>query len=356
MGVTAYRGILVVVFALATSSCAGGVRGLRSSEAPPWTQSGHARAYPKSAFLVGVGEGDTREAAAERARAEIAKQFEVRVQSETTVTASSSHQEGAAGTRWMFDERRSDVTRSTTDQSLEGVSVAEAWMDPATARHYALAILDRAMASKSIVAKVREQDQAMTMALREAESAEGPMERLRAHVRALGHHLDGSALRAHLATLDRRAWEATKPAVSQSELETRIRSQLRSLDVRVDVQPADAPSRDKLNHALERAVSGYGLVVRRGPETAAIRVQVDLEESAEPRAHEKFRFWRIEARLRVVDTSNDLIIGATTIEAREGALSEADARTRAQLRITDAVLSDVAKLLRRLIREGKPAP
>ena len=322
--------------------------------APGWAHSGKSAKLPTSQYIIGVGEGDSRADAIDRARAEIAAQFEVRVQSQTSVAVSSSHRKDASGESLVLTEDVENVTRTFTDRTMKGVSIPETWLDPDTASHHALAVLSRATVARGLTTRLAEDDKSMALAMAEAAAAKSAIGALRAWIRALKHHERRSVLRAQLGVVDRGAWAKTATKVEQSKLRSQIRKRLGALDARVTITPAAAASGAKLAHALRRAITAFGLKIRSDGAKTAIRIDVELDEGAEPKSHPKFHFWRMEARVQVHDRFSGSTVGAATFEAREGALSMAAAKGRAQMRITDDLIADFAGRLRQMLTGEAP--
>jgi len=91
-----------------------------AAERPDWV-SGTSSAYPKSAYLIGVGQGPSQEKAADKARAEIAKGLSLTVTAKTQATA----QETSYGAESSFTQTVADDVRTSTAKVLDGVRIGQ---------------------------------------------------------------------------------------------------------------------------------------------------------------------------------------------------------------------------------------
>lgn len=148
----------------------------RAEERPDWL-SGVSAAYPKAAYIIGVGEGYSQEKAADKARTEIAKAFGVVLTAKSEVSA----REGSDGTS---SQSVSDEVRSSTAKFLDGVEVVSYWRDEEGA-HHALAVLDRIHNLKVMSDKLAEIDKAQPEDAAAMEKAEGKFAKLRIALRLL---------------------------------------------------------------------------------------------------------------------------------------------------------------------------
>jgi hypothetical protein len=110
--------------------------------------------WPREMYVLGVGSADDREAAEDRARADLARVFETHVSSVFSANESESSVKTDRGASYGGKVSVSDETRSTTDKVLEGVEIVEVWQDPETKQIHALAVLDRQQAAARLDARL----------------------------------------------------------------------------------------------------------------------------------------------------------------------------------------------------------
>lgn len=147
---------------------------LAATPQPDWV-TGESAAYPKAAYLVGVGEAPSQDKAGDKARAEISKIFGVKMTAQTQVSASAVIEAG----RSSESQYVSDDVRSVTGKFLEGVEVVDSWRD-AEGSFHALAVLDRVHALKVLADKIAEVDRVFKDSASDLARSEGKFAALRA--------------------------------------------------------------------------------------------------------------------------------------------------------------------------------
>ena len=140
---------------------------------PDWL-SGQAPDFPKSAYILGIGESATQEKAADKARSEIAKAFSLSLSAESQ----SSAKEVSNGANSTYSEGVSEDIRVYTAKVLDGIEIARYWKD-ASGRSYALAVLNREHSLNIFKDKLVEYDSDSKTLAAGLEKAEGKFARLK---------------------------------------------------------------------------------------------------------------------------------------------------------------------------------
>lgn len=151
---------------------------------PAWTLD-PAPLYPPAAYLTGVASAGNRAAAEDRARAEIAKIFQVDIHS--TLTSSEGEARSRVGAL-ASDEYRQSVSAeliATTDKALRGVRIAEIWTDPHRGEYFALAVLDRLAAARPLRSELNDIDLTVAGQVSRARQISSPTRRLGLYLAAL---------------------------------------------------------------------------------------------------------------------------------------------------------------------------
>ncbi len=115
---------------------------------PRWVDDVNAAGYPRELHILGVGSsavgGDNiRALADDRARAELAKEVRVQINSEFTAVAEDYTRISKGRAESQSSSRVVEQLRSRVDIVLDGVSIADRWTDPADGTVWSLAVLDR---------------------------------------------------------------------------------------------------------------------------------------------------------------------------------------------------------------------
>ncbi len=247
--------IFIFFFVLGVlAACAS--QGKHQAAQPAWIL-GHGEQYPKSQYLLGVGEADTLAGAKSRARAEIAKIFNVTIDASSVDTASFASRTADQTTTAEEALNIESEIQARTRQLLEGVDIAEAWRHDATRRYYALATLPRLKTAMSLRAEIERLD-AATRAQVEGARAETSLLR---KIRLSGEAID---LQLRRQSLDRQlrvvaiAGEGMAPEWSVDQLRL-DRAALRS---RVSIRAlARGSQADKMQQALANVLANQGFRV-----------------------------------------------------------------------------------------------
>ena len=124
---------------------------------PDWIDA-KSQNYPSDRYLIGRGESDRQSQARDRARADLAKIFQVAVveQSRDIVKYSSRGMGKDAVQQLESDVSRDIETR--TEQVLSGIDIAEIWQEPKTKTYHALAVLDRLQTANRLRQEINQLD------------------------------------------------------------------------------------------------------------------------------------------------------------------------------------------------------
>jgi hypothetical protein len=123
---------------------------------PDWI-NGNSAKYNNAQYLIGRGQASTQEEAKDRARADVAKVFQVAVvASSEDVQSSKTDSTGPS----QYEEQATRHISTRTDQIIRGIQVAEIWQDPTTKSYYALAVLPRLQAAASLRQQISQIDDA----------------------------------------------------------------------------------------------------------------------------------------------------------------------------------------------------
>ena len=164
--------------------CAGGPTVEEEAPAPDWVAGASAR-YPDTLYLLGRGVSRNRDDAEDRARADLAKNFEVAVNAESSDVQTFTRSTGADGVQEGGETHimRSVVAR--TDRVLKGVEIADLWRAPDGSEYHALAILHRASAAQAMREDIRSLDEKTRLNVEQAGREDDLLRRIAAAERAV---------------------------------------------------------------------------------------------------------------------------------------------------------------------------
>lgn len=192
---------------------------------PDWV-TGDSATYKSAQYLLGRGQGSTQDDAKDRARADLAKIFQVAV-----VASSEDIQQfktsGAAEGQYESQSSRSISTR--TDQIVRGIQIAELWQDPASKDFHALALLPRLQTAASLRQQIGQLDDATGSYITQSRGNADLFLKIAAASRALESQRERDSLQKSLQVVDitgrgvEAQWNAAKLKADLDALLKRVR-------------------------------------------------------------------------------------------------------------------------------------
>lgn len=249
--------------------------GCASGSKPGWVDSGKSRSYPVSRFLVGIGSASDLEAAKDRARANVAKIFSVKVSEVTEdVTRHASEKSGSV-VKAVNQARVERIISSRTDKVLTGVLIAQTWQDKKTSVHYAMAVLSRTHAANNLRQEIGRLDRATTMYVKRAQGEGDILRKVRSASLALDAQVARRAQQRSLRVVDSSGvgspphWEIAK-----------LNSDLEELLRRVRISPkVEADTTGKLSESVNNALAVSGFRINLGDAGEfVLNAKLDLED------------------------------------------------------------------------------
>jgi len=222
---------------------------------PEWL-SGDTAKYRSTDDLLGRGEAPTLEQAKDRARADLAKIFEVAVsEASEDVRAFKSSAEGGK-VKSGSESRVARTTLTHTERVLQGVRIAEMWQDPKTQNHFALAVLPRAQAAAGVRQEIAQLDEATQRYLDQSRDAKDLLDKIAAAEQAVRAQAERDGYQKTLKVVDRSgqgmpsSWSSARLRADADDLRKRLR-----LAIHVD-----AASPPTLSASVAGALSAAGYV------------------------------------------------------------------------------------------------
>lgn len=305
---------------------------------PPEWALGHSERYPSEAYLTGVGVAAERARAEDRARAEIAKIFQVQIL--IRETSSESQWLSRIG-NLATDEYRQSVQAeltATTDKVLEGVRIAEIWQDEKTGEYYALAVLDRLRAARALRGELDDIDQTVAGQVRQAEAEPSVLRRLGHYLQALTALQRRGSLAADLRVVDPAGWVAESP---YRPAEISGRADREAAAIRIGVELSD-DRQGIVEGALTRALAGLGMQLAPAAERdLLVRGSVDVERYS---AGEPWQWAVASAQIEFI-TAGGVVLDALRTSVKEGSQIATRAETLARERLGERLAALVLERL-----------
>lgn len=206
----------------------------KAGSRPDWID-GASRQYPRDRYLVGVGMGDDRAVASDRARAEISKIFTTQVSVTTNVNEAEATSKQGSKTENSFSQAISQSLQTVSKKMLEGVEVVENWKDGATMQQYALAVLDRAKALAAVKDKIDDFDKQAQQWKSQMDSSSDKVGKVKAAMKLLALLKARAGLNGDLRVLDP-GGKALPSPFDEAALRAEAAKTVSELDVVVDIK------------------------------------------------------------------------------------------------------------------------
>jgi len=217
--------ISIPVFFTAVFILLGGCASQPTTNQPDWI-TGDSASYKSAQYLLGRGQAATQEDAKDRARADLAKIFQVAV-----VASSEDVQQfkstGAEAGQYASQTSRSISTR--TEQIIRGIQIAELWQDPASKKFHALALLPRLQTAAALRQQIGQLDDATGNYIAQSRSSSDLFLQIAAANHALESQRERDALQKSLQVVDitgrgvEAQWNAAKLKADLDALLKRVR-------------------------------------------------------------------------------------------------------------------------------------
>jgi LPP20 lipoprotein len=318
---------------------------------PAWID-GVSPDYPFSQYLTGVGQGDNRAAAEDRAYAALARIFKAEVSAQSKDWESYLVVEQRGTSR---DERRltlDHLTRVSTEKVLENATIVDHWYDAKKNLHYALGGMHRAQAETAFMERMNDLDRSIQSDVEGAHQSSDKLAKVRALRRAARNLVLRETYNADLRVI-RASGQGTAAAYRVQDLTRELEEYLSSnLVLAVSVTGDHV---EPVQRALTEGLIKEGLRVA----TMAPGTEMPAGASSSPELliRGMVRVWPIDVRdpqftyvrwcsdFEVVDLVGAQIVGAISKGGKEGHLSEREATAKV-IRVMQQDLSgDVAKAI-----------
>lgn len=255
---------------------------------PDWI-TGASGEFTSTGYLLGRGQANSQEDAKDRARADIAKVFQVtmtvasddvqsfKTRSTNDPSANNPIENDHLANRstGIFEGSYSRRITAHTEQVVRGIQIVRQWQDPATRSYHALAVLPRAQAATSFRQELDELDKMTTLHIDHAQSSKDLFLKIAAASLALESQQAREAVQKSLQIVD-----VSGRGIPSNLSSAQVRSNLVGLLRRVKLAsniPTDAPQgfAEIINGALAHA--GYLLEEKKQAEYI-VRAHINLTD------------------------------------------------------------------------------
>lgn len=331
---------LVLLLSLLITACS--ITPENPDARPDWV-NGQSKKYASSLYLSGQGSALTSNDAKDRARSDLAKQFEVALKEHGQQSQTFTSEQVDGETQQLLNQKISRQLLTYSSQTLRGVEIADQWYDPKRGLHYALAVLSRNKTRQRLEQELQTLDQHSQQRLLQARAEPAPLSRAALVQLAINSQQQRIAVQSSLQVVDPTGF-GNPAKLSLAEL-------LRSRDAllkQVRIQPsASGDMSSELVNILSAATAGAGFSI----DNNDFDYQLKIETLLDPIHEQGGWFWlRGTMEINLIDTAGNNIgvqrwpLKVSSIDARrtrQRLLSETDKLLKQDLR--DVLLSFAAK-------------
>ena len=332
------------------------VPGCATNSPPAWT-IGESEKFPSKRYLVGVGEGDSRTVAEERAYAAVARIFEAQIEAEARDSESYSIRERDGASSTSRQLTLDHVTQVSTKKVLENVQVLDTWQQPQHKQFFVLAGMDRLKAEKALRDQISEWDQAIEEEVTKGRTAENKLSKIRGFKRAIKYMnlREDANSKLRIVRVDGSGMASSyRLEELKHELENYL---MNNLIVRIKVE---GKQEAQIRRALLEGLSREGLLsVNNDSNSSPSQESTNSNNgaNADLLIQGTARLWKVDlpdplfvyvrwcSDLQVIEQAKQRIIGIVSRSGREGHITLEEANARASKVMQAAVTSDVAQTL-----------
>lgn len=234
---------------------------------PDWVVGNSAK-YKSEQYMLGRGQAAAQEEAKDRARADIAKVFQVAVVvNSDDVQRSKSDASGAM----QLEQQASRQISTRTDKIISGIQIAELWQDPASGSYHVLAILPRLQTAASLRQQIGELDATTRFHIEQSRRSDDLFMKIAAASHAFEVQQEREVLQKNLQVVD-----ITGRGMDAQWSSAKLKSDMGELLKRVSIAPrVSAGSPAGLKELVAGALAQSGFVLDTGDQPAFV-VQANL--------------------------------------------------------------------------------
>ncbi len=302
---------------------------------PDWV-SGDSAKYKSEQYLVGRGQASTQEEAKDRARADVAKVFQVAVvASSEDIQRSKSDASGAP----HYEEEASRQISTRTDKIISGIQIAELWQDPANGSYHVLAVLPRLQAAASLRQQIGELDDATRNYIEQSRREDDLFLKIAAASQALELQHERETVQKSLQVVDITG-RGVEPQWNSGKLEADLGMLLKRVSIAARVVP-EAPA------GLEKIVAGAlaqaGFMLDTGDHPAFV-VQADMNLT-DLGLKDGWYWQRGNLDVTLTETANNRIRGTRHWNIKSNAQNKDGATLRAMNQADSILKQELGKVI-----------
>lgn len=313
---------------------------VESGRKPAWID-GESRDFPSARYITGVGYGNERPAAEDKARAEIARVFYSHIDSSNRTYQEIFESRAGDKSRTAESINYEEITRVSTRKVLSGVRIGRVFRDPSVKpEFFALAILDRIQAAEILRSRIVELDRQIEQLLGESRYQTDKLTQIKLLQHCIEHHALRQAYNAELRIVDT-GGKGLAPLVNIAEIKTQLTGVLlKDFLIALSVQGSRA---NEVQRSLVAALNGKGFAVSEQIGSASVLARGRVEIKPIPQSDTEWKFVRWNAYFDLVDQKGGAVFGSVQKSGKSGHLTTAQAEDRAVRSIRKSLAAEISE-------------
>jgi len=310
----------------------------KGSGRPDWIY-GNSSKYPPAKYLSGKGQDKYQAVARDRARADLAKIFEVRIQEQSEDSTRANRQTADDKTSLKLEASVSRNISTRTDQIVSGIEIAETWHDKARNQFHVLAVLDRMKAGNILRDSIDRLDDVTGQAIRRARQSDNLLRKIGLAHTALQAQLEREIYAKQLKIVDYSGRGLSSP-YNLATLASDRDALLKRLSIRTRIS---ADPLGGLDDILKAAISAAGFTpVSDGKAGYILDAKLVLNENKDAQGW----YWqRGTLEINLIQTGSKQAQGSKRWNIKESSQNRAISKKRVRDRIDKILETELRKTI-----------
>lgn len=297
--------------------------------APEWV-SGSSSLYKSNQYLVGVGNSQGQERAKEKARTDLVKTINIKIDATNNLKERVETYQSSKGTSEEISRLSIDDIYSSTNVEMKNIQIAETWYNNKDEQYYALAVLPRSQAKVDLMSEMEELDNETSRHLTRANESTDIFDRINSISKAVANQVRHKKLKTYLSAIDSSALKGTTDMYDADTLLSQKLQIQRSIPISVTTSGNTDSARTLSLYAKGGLTqSGYKPVAN-----GSTQYVLDVTLDNEPAIYKDNTYWVFaNLELKLKNELNSKVIGACSWQLKEGSQGQ----DRAVKKVLDSV-------------------
>ncbi len=315
--------IVLVLFSLQLTHCIYAQKGTAmesGDKIPQWVNAPYD-IFPQNRFIVGVGSGDTRQAAEKNAVAEIAKVFQSNIQVDETLIESALEHTKGKQSELTTNSQMVNKTRITSDLELKNIKINRVFFSQNEGLYYVLAVLNRAETARLYRRDFEENDRLLQTYFGQAAREDNKLRKLSDLNKAYALFEVNRLINEKYKVLTNGS--NLEPSVTENELNRALSNARAAITIRLN---AATGTPDEVGDYLKEIFGKMGFTI--ADENADFQVDYQLTRNKTNLNRPGIVAFNWQLTIRLTDRINNTTLKTFTVSKRTAAISAGEANAR----------------------------